>query len=832
MDAARAGYEESLYEFLKAAWRYFDPSPWQDGWCIEAIAEHLQAVVDGQIRRLIVNIPPRCSKSSLLAVAFPAWCWAQSHRSVTSGAGVRFLFASYAAQLSRRDSLKCARLMASPWYQQLWGDRFTLVQDTAVRITNDVGGERLITSIPEGTATGEGADIFCCDDPNSAKSASSEATIEATNDWWDQTASTRLNDPKRGAFVICQQRLAEEDMTGHVLERNVGDWTHLVLPMHYESDRSFVTVLGYEEDGSPIQWKDPRTQEGELIWPDRFGDEEVRILEQTLGPWACNPTEAPVLMADLSMKPIGDVRIGDEIIGFDKRQAAEGRSHGRHKLTPAWVLEVHKRRAPVVKITLEHGDVIRCTPDHKWYTKDRGSSREMYLPATLRSRLARICPAELPTLEDEEDLREAGWLAGFFDGEGTVSVCKQNGFASSNSIHIFQGAGRNLPLCEKLERVLTKFGFDWVYTEDERKPNKDAPCYGYRTYTIRQGDGIGVVQKFLHLIKPEKWRDRLIEGTYRSNFIKHREKVLSIEPDGEEEVFALTTTTGNYVVWGLASSNSAGQLEQRPEPKGGGIIKRDWWNLWSTEAFPPMSYVLASLDTAYTEKTENDPSAMTIWGVFRHNSQTQPTRRQERGGFADQVIDPRTVYDAATYAEEIARVMLMGAWREWLELHDLVDKVVQTCREMKVDHLLIEAKASGISVAQEIRRLYRHETFAVQLIDPKTMDKVARLHSTVPIFAPEVQKAGGKTVLGPDGRPVVLREGLVWAPDRTWSDMVMTEVGLFPKGKRKDLTDTTSQALRWLRDTGMLQLAPERLAEIDEARQYENQKAPGPLYPV
>ena len=123
------------------------------------------------------------------------------------------------------------------------------------------------------------------------------------------------------------------------------------------------------------------------------------------------------------------------------------------------------------------------------------------------------------------------------------------------------------------------------------------------------------------------------------------------------------------------------------------MIKRDWWNTWTAEAYPPMSFVLASLDTAFTEKTENDPSAMTIWGVFRHNTQDQPTRRTERGG---------AIIDAATYAEETARVMLMTAWREWLEFHDLVEKVVKTCREMKVDHLLIEAKASGISVAQEI----------------------------------------------------------------------------------------------------------------------------------
>src|ERR1700690_3846064 len=119
LDIGRADAEESLYDFLKAAWRYMDPSPWKDGWHISAIAEHLQAVVDGQITRLIINVPPRSGKSLLTAVAFPAWVWAQQKISHTSGPSVPLLYASYADKLSLRDSVKCRRLIKSPWYQKL-----------------------------------------------------------------------------------------------------------------------------------------------------------------------------------------------------------------------------------------------------------------------------------------------------------------------------------------------------------------------------------------------------------------------------------------------------------------------------------------------------------------------------------------------------------------------------------------------------------------------------------------------------------------------------------------------------------------------------------------
>jgi hypothetical protein len=270
--------EQSLYEFLRNAWKTIDPSPFTDSWAIEAIAEHLQAVTDGDIRRLIINVPPRCGKSTITSCCWPAWVWAQEQISPTSGPGVKFLTASYAQQLSIRDSVKCRRLIESPWYRSLWGSRFALTSDqnTKSRFDNSKGGTRLSTSV--GSAlTGEGGACILVDDPNAAAEAFSEATIETTIDWWDNALSTRLDDPKTGAFVVIQQRLAENDLTGHILEKQSGDWTHLCLPMEFEKSRSFVTTIG---------WQDPREEEGELLWPERFGPAEIKSLASALGPWA------------------------------------------------------------------------------------------------------------------------------------------------------------------------------------------------------------------------------------------------------------------------------------------------------------------------------------------------------------------------------------------------------------------------------------------------------------------------------------------------------------------------------------------------------------------
>lgn len=220
--------------------------------------------------------------SSLTSVAFPAWVWAQPKRrhGPNCGPHVQFLHASYAEKLSLRDSVKCRRLIQSPWYQKLWANRFQLSSDQNVksRFSNDKGGERLITSIGA-SVTGEGGSIIVIDDPNAANEAFSEATVEATKDWWDQTMSTRLNDPKTGAFIIIQQRLAQDDLTGHIISKSRGEWDWLCLPMHYDPERSSISRIG---------WTDPRSEPGELLMPDRFGPDEVKSLEVSLGPWAAS----------------------------------------------------------------------------------------------------------------------------------------------------------------------------------------------------------------------------------------------------------------------------------------------------------------------------------------------------------------------------------------------------------------------------------------------------------------------------------------------------------------------------------------------------------------
>lgn len=263
----RRAASASLYEFVKQSWPVVEPGvSFVPSWHIEVICEHLEAVTSGEIRKLLINIPPRHSKSLVVSVMWPMWEWLARPEE-------KYLCASYSGVLSIRDNLKARRLVQSPWYQERWGHLFALAgdQNAKQRFENDKTGYRLATSVG-GTATGEGGSRLILDDPHSAQDAQSDVMRETALDWFDVVWSTRLNDPKRSAMVTIMQRLHEKDISGHILE-DIGGWEHICIPAEWDGVRRKTLLGAY----------DPRTKTGELICPERFGEEQIAELKKVLG---------------------------------------------------------------------------------------------------------------------------------------------------------------------------------------------------------------------------------------------------------------------------------------------------------------------------------------------------------------------------------------------------------------------------------------------------------------------------------------------------------------------------------------------------------------------
>lgn len=481
------GCENSLAYFIKQFWHVLEPStPLVWGWPLDAMIIHLEAVTDGRIKRLSMNVPPGFMKSLLVSVFWPAWEWGPKGLS-----NLRYINTSYSSSLTERDNRRFRDIVSSEKFQSRWGNNCTPARDqfSVVMIANEQKGWKLAASIGSAT-TGHRGDRVIIDDANSVAESESQAVMESTNTYLREVIPNRLNNMAEGVIINIQQRTGENDASNTLMDLDIG-YDCVIIPMEFDWYRGETS----------IGWKDPRTEEGELAWPERFPQKVVDNIKRTMGPY--------------------------------------------------------------------------------------------------------------------------GW---------------------------------------------------------------------------------------------------------------------------------------------------AGQYQQNPSPRGGGIFKRDWWQIWPPEGyddtarlqFPQMEFIIASLDPAYTAKQENDYSALVMLGVWR-----------DRGN--------------------LPKIMLMKAWQERLEFNDLVQKTIETCRNKNgaaVDALIIESKASGLSVAQEIRRLCGPEEFGVYDFNPKASDKVARAYSVQNLFS----------------------SGCVFAPDRKYADMVISQAETFPKGKHDDLCDGLIQGLLWLRQRGLAVLAEEGAA--------------------
>lgn len=258
--------KRSLSAFARRAWHVLEPTTelkW--GWALDAICLHLEHVTSGDITRLLMNVPPGSMKSLLTSVIWPAWEWGPKGMPE-----MRFVGTAHEEGLAIRDSRRCRDLIKSEWYQELWPIELKSDLDGKREFGNTSMGVRQARSFT--SLTGVRGDRVILDDPISADNANSEAKLEAARVTFTETLPTRVNSDK-SAIVIIMQRLNEADVSGVILAMGL-PYVHLRIPMRFEPDHRCTTSIG---------WTDPRTYEGELMFPERFSEEQVRELETTLG---------------------------------------------------------------------------------------------------------------------------------------------------------------------------------------------------------------------------------------------------------------------------------------------------------------------------------------------------------------------------------------------------------------------------------------------------------------------------------------------------------------------------------------------------------------------
>lgn len=296
----RLACEDSLLEFVKRGWHTLHPgTEFVAGWAIETMCQHLEAVTRGEVTRLLINVPPGCTKSMLVNVFWPAWEWGPkglSHYKYISCAHEKGLVVDLMA--------RARELLKSEWYQSHWPIDFKPDADGKEYYATTGQGSRFAGSVTS-KLTGRRGHRFIIDDPHSVASAESDQERATAASWFTETTPTRFDDQENPVYVIIMQRLHTQDISGIVIKdlATQQGWTHLCLPMEFEEKyKSWTNVPNHHgepkrmrrvlEEGSPLphyepdeengelMWpQDPRSEEGELLWPERFSRKAIDDLK-------------------------------------------------------------------------------------------------------------------------------------------------------------------------------------------------------------------------------------------------------------------------------------------------------------------------------------------------------------------------------------------------------------------------------------------------------------------------------------------------------------------------------------------------------------------------
>lgn len=257
----------SFAEYVRQAWPVIEPgTPLVWGWAVDAICEHLEAVTRGDIKRLVINVPPGSMKSKLTAVLWTTWSWLHKPH-------YKFLSSSYALSLAERNNVECRRILQSEWYGSNFGIGISSEEGGKVNFSTDHLGVMRAISVG-GATTGYRGDSFIIDDPHDVSKAESDAKRSEAVQWFIESAQTRLNSLRDSSIIVVMQRVHEEDVTATALEMG---YEHLCIPMRWDESLRKTTSIG---------WTDPRKEDGELMWEERFPRKELDTLERNMGAYA------------------------------------------------------------------------------------------------------------------------------------------------------------------------------------------------------------------------------------------------------------------------------------------------------------------------------------------------------------------------------------------------------------------------------------------------------------------------------------------------------------------------------------------------------------------
>lgn len=391
-----------------------------------------------------------------------------------------------------------------------------------------------------------------------------------------------------GKLIVIGTRWHDADLYGWIMDKTNSEQVY----------RNFEVFIRQAYQG------DLETGEGlEFLYPQKFTKEILETLKREKGPYefSCTPAETPILMGDWTTKPISEVKEGDEVIGWTK-----GTPTNRSQLKRQKVVRTFHKLGKVVEMKMESGRIVRCTPDHPWYTGKDDKTHKYYLPAKVGRKLMFMCPVEKYKVTRDEE-KHWFYLAGIFDGEGSAK--------SGGCLTITQGIVNNLETYNKIKETLKALNLE--HSEYVRKHENENWEDSSMIWLKDNFETSLKLIRITDLAKKNQIADKML--SHGKRMVREEDRVISIDELGYMETYALETETGNYVAWGYGSSNTQYMNEAVPLERA--EFKPNWMKQCLEDELHnrEMNY-FTMVDPAISQKKSADKTAIVTIGVDQYNN--------------------------------------------------------------------------------------------------------------------------------------------------------------------------------------------------------------------
>jgi predicted phage terminase large subunit-like protein len=736
------------------------------------MAEAFERVASGKCKRLIINMPPRHTKSEFASYLLPAWFLGKfPHKKIIQ--------TSHTAELAVGFGRKVRNLVDTEAYNRIFPELVLQADSKAAgRWNTSKQGDYFAIGVG-GAVTGKGADLLIIDDPHSEQEA---ALAEINPDIYDKTYEWFTSGPRQrlqpgGAIVIVMCMVGDTDVlmaSGGVKKlRDIrpGD----MVATYKEGRIAASRVTNWKSSGVDNVFT-VKTQSGRTV---RANEEHPFLVEH----------EGKRKWARLKhLKP------GMSLVAT----TAACDLHG-HRLDPDCAPHASQRRTTTAKTPMRH--------INPWATTVSGRVRRAHAGSRC---IAEACALHVTVNNTSRRRPLLNSAARIASSIGMVSPLRGTMKWSPSATTVAISAGKSLPL-----RTLVRIGLESFVSTIATIPERFADYCAMIATSLW-----GTVKLLTYSYALRNIYDVLVDP------------IEEIVPDGREEVFDLEVEgTENFIANGLVSHNTrwskrdlTGQVlkaaaqrggdeweviefpailpsgnplwpefwsekelfalreelpnskwmaqhQQNPTSDTSAIVKREWWRTWPHSNPPQCDFVLMAWDTAFEKTQRADYSALTTWGVFYHPDDS---------------------------GIEQANIILLNAFRDRMEFPELKRCAIEQYRDWEPDSVIIEKKASGAPLIYEMRAM----GIPVQEFTPtRGNDKISRLNAVSDLFA----------------------SGRVWVPNTRWADEVVDEVASFPSGEHDDYVDSTTLALMRFRKGGYVST---ELDEPDEV-QYFRRRSEG-----